>query len=141
MTDWRSIARVSVVASLAAACGGAPSPRQVKSSAETAASWAASVRWAVRSWTEGRVTRPYLRDALEQARLELGEVAAGLRGKPSPPGVDLGHATALLERETSLAAALQGDVERRDAATALAHSAELEVVERELRAVSASLGP
>jgi hypothetical protein len=128
------------VSLLSAACAGPPSPRQLKSTAETAASWAASLRWSVEAWSAGRVTRPFLRASLDQARQALDAQARQLRGRPSAPGLDVGRAASLLDRESALASALAGDVQRSDAAATLAHARELDGVERELRGLAAALG-
>ncbi len=141
MRSGGGLARASVLASLlAAACGGPPSARQIRSTAETAASWAASARWSVEAWSENRVTGRFLRTMLEQARQALDREARDLRGKPSPPAVDLRRTTGLLERESGLAAAIAADVQKDDARQARAHASELATVERELRSLSAALG-
>jgi hypothetical protein len=141
MVHWRTLAGVSLMAALAAGCGGgAPSPRQVKNIAQEAASWAAALRWATQAWGDGRVTRPYLRATLDEARRSLSQQAAAIRGKPSPPGIDLSRASAILDAEASLAAALAADVEGADRTAAQRHAGALEAVERDLRALTASLG-
>src|SRR5215210_4374092 len=60
-----------------AACAQSPAD-ELRAEAQTAASWAATVRMAGEAWSKGAVTDAYARRTVETAQRTLGETADAL---------------------------------------------------------------